>query len=703
MGDFAVGLSRQLYGLTMHSERPRHRMYEQWHPLGVVGIITAFNFPVAVWAWNAMIAAVCGDTMIWKPSSLTPLCAIAVQNIVNSVMDAHGLRGVFSLAIGRGSTVGERMINDRRVSRSSARPDRRRWASGSARCRRRAPRPLHPRAGRQQRDHRHGRCRPGPRPARDPLRRRRHGGAALHLHPADHHAQGDRRADSPSKLGRRLQDDQDRRSARPDDPDGAAGRRGRGRHDDEGPRGGPRAGGRDPLRRQARSTGPASTSSRRSCSAKPGHEDRPRGDLRADPLSASPSTRSTRRSRSTTASTRGSRARSSRGTCRRPRRSSRTREATAASPTSTSAPRARRSAAPSAARRRRAAGARPGATPGRSTCAARPTRSTGATTCRWRRASSSATSHNEEEGNGRACSRERRELHGDGGEGRRSPRCSTSEPPGAGRARRWSRRSSPWRGSTATRSRSRRSTSTKSQQVALRFGIMAVPTVIFFKGGKEVHRFSGAAVEGQDHRADRDPPTSGVGGSPHAARSSACRGRGGALVIHLLLGGWDPPRTGGPIRDPPTSSAAGAAQERSVLIRIASDEHAELVRGSRIPPPPSSQSATDTRSPGVPRARSRLICGNGLDAEVLSRTPSGPGVRLRLHGRGGRGRRQAPHSRAWDGCSTEAPTPPFWSIAAGIGCGDRGVVRPRPDRRPSDRLAGPIRSFRCRPRRDRIR
>jgi aldehyde dehydrogenase (NAD+) len=115
MGDFAVGLSRQLYGLTMHSERPRHRMYEQWHPLGVIGIITAFNFPVAVWSWNAMIAAVCGDTMVWKPSSLTPLCAIAVQNIVNKVTDAHGLRGVFCLTIGRGSTVGERMVNDRRI------------------------------------------------------------------------------------------------------------------------------------------------------------------------------------------------------------------------------------------------------------------------------------------------------------------------------------------------------------------------------------------------------------------------------------------------------------------------------------------------------------------------------------------------------------------------------------------------------------
>jgi aldehyde dehydrogenase (NAD+) len=84
VADFAVGLSRQLYGLTMHSERPGHRMYEQWHPLGVVGVISAFNFPVAVWSWNAMIAAVCGDCTLWKPSSDTPLTAIAVQKIVQS-------------------------------------------------------------------------------------------------------------------------------------------------------------------------------------------------------------------------------------------------------------------------------------------------------------------------------------------------------------------------------------------------------------------------------------------------------------------------------------------------------------------------------------------------------------------------------------------------------------------------------------------
>ncbi len=86
IADFAVGQSRMLYGKTMHSERPDHRMYEQWHPLGPIGVISAFNFPVAVWSWNAFIAAICGDPTIWKPSSSTPLCAIAVQNICNAVM-----------------------------------------------------------------------------------------------------------------------------------------------------------------------------------------------------------------------------------------------------------------------------------------------------------------------------------------------------------------------------------------------------------------------------------------------------------------------------------------------------------------------------------------------------------------------------------------------------------------------------------------
>jgi aldehyde dehydrogenase (NAD+) len=117
--DFAVGLSRQLYGLTMASERPEHRMYEQWHPLGPVGVISAFNFPVAVWSWNATIAAVCGDTLIWKPSELSPLTAIAVTKIAAEVMDGSGFEGVFGLAVGARS-VGELLVNDDRVPLVSA-------------------------------------------------------------------------------------------------------------------------------------------------------------------------------------------------------------------------------------------------------------------------------------------------------------------------------------------------------------------------------------------------------------------------------------------------------------------------------------------------------------------------------------------------------------------------------------------------------
>jgi aldehyde dehydrogenase (NAD+) len=115
IADFAAGLSRQLYGLTMPSERPGHRMYEQWHPLGIAGVITAFNFPVAVWSWNAMIAAVCGDCVLWKPSSQTPLTAVAVQNICNRVCAGHGLRGIFNLIIGQNEVIGETMLNDRRL------------------------------------------------------------------------------------------------------------------------------------------------------------------------------------------------------------------------------------------------------------------------------------------------------------------------------------------------------------------------------------------------------------------------------------------------------------------------------------------------------------------------------------------------------------------------------------------------------------
>lgn len=114
--DFAVGQSRQLYGFTMQSERPMHRMYDQYHPLGTVCTISAFNFPVAVWSWNAMIAAVCGDVNIWKPSSKVPLSAIACQNILKDVLIENNLpEGIFTLIIGKGSTIGEKILNEKRI------------------------------------------------------------------------------------------------------------------------------------------------------------------------------------------------------------------------------------------------------------------------------------------------------------------------------------------------------------------------------------------------------------------------------------------------------------------------------------------------------------------------------------------------------------------------------------------------------------
>ncbi len=116
IADMAVGQSRMLYGKTMHSERPQHRMYEQWHPLGITGVITAFNFPVAVWAWNAMIAAIAGDTVIWKPSSQAPLCAIAVQHICNRVMEEFGHPGVFNLFYAADRALSEQLVTDHNVA-----------------------------------------------------------------------------------------------------------------------------------------------------------------------------------------------------------------------------------------------------------------------------------------------------------------------------------------------------------------------------------------------------------------------------------------------------------------------------------------------------------------------------------------------------------------------------------------------------------
>ncbi|OGT31087.1 MAG: aldehyde dehydrogenase [Gammaproteobacteria bacterium RIFCSPHIGHO2_12_FULL_35_23] len=115
IADFAVGQSRMLYGKTMHSERLHHRMYEQWHPLGPVGIISAFNFPVAVWSWNAFLAAICGNTCIWKPSLKTPLCAIAVQHICNTVFEKNKLPNIFSLFIPKDHDLVERFVQDERV------------------------------------------------------------------------------------------------------------------------------------------------------------------------------------------------------------------------------------------------------------------------------------------------------------------------------------------------------------------------------------------------------------------------------------------------------------------------------------------------------------------------------------------------------------------------------------------------------------
>ena len=120
IADFAVGQSRQLYGKTIASERPEHRMMEQWHPLGPIGVITAFNFPVAVWAWNAMIAAVCGDPVIWKPSLVTPLTTMATHKIASDVMEAEGFPGVFQVIMGSDEEIGERMIADRRLPLISA-------------------------------------------------------------------------------------------------------------------------------------------------------------------------------------------------------------------------------------------------------------------------------------------------------------------------------------------------------------------------------------------------------------------------------------------------------------------------------------------------------------------------------------------------------------------------------------------------------
>jgi len=116
IADFAVGQSRMLYGLTMHSERAQHRMYEQWHPLGVVGVISAFNFPVAVWSWNAFLAAISGNATVWKPSPKTSLCSLAVQGVCNRVLERHSLPAIFQIFIDAGTALATKFVDDRRVA-----------------------------------------------------------------------------------------------------------------------------------------------------------------------------------------------------------------------------------------------------------------------------------------------------------------------------------------------------------------------------------------------------------------------------------------------------------------------------------------------------------------------------------------------------------------------------------------------------------
>ena len=198
--EFAVGLSRQLYGRTIASERPGHRLMETWHPLGVVGVITAFNFPVAVWAWNTAIALVCGDTVVWKPSEITPLTALACQALIERAADDVGAPGdVCRLSRARARSANS--WSTIRGSRWSARPARYAWAARSGPRVAAAVRQGAARTRRQQRRDRHAVGRPRSRSARHRVLRRGHGGPALH-----HAAPGDR-----SPLGGRHPGRADRR------------------------------------------------------------------------------------------------------------------------------------------------------------------------------------------------------------------------------------------------------------------------------------------------------------------------------------------------------------------------------------------------------------------------------------------------------------------------------------------------------------
>ena len=197
--EFAVGLSRQLYGRTIASERPGHRLMETWHPLGVVGVITAFNFPVAVWAWNTAIALVCGDTVVWKPSELTPLTALACQALIERAADDVGAPRAVSRLILGGREVGERLVDDPRVALLSATGSVRMGQQVGPRVAR-AVRPGAAGTRRQQRRDRHAVGRPRPGGARHRVLRGGHRGPALH-----HAAPADRAlARSPTSSSTRI-------------------------------------------------------------------------------------------------------------------------------------------------------------------------------------------------------------------------------------------------------------------------------------------------------------------------------------------------------------------------------------------------------------------------------------------------------------------------------------------------------------------
>ena len=227
--DFAVGQSRMLYGLTIQSERPSHRLMEQWHPLGVVAVISAFNFPVAVWSWNAALAAVCGDATVWKASEKTPLTAIAVTKIAERVCRETGADpAIFTLLMGDRKTVGQKLSADHAHSFDL----RHRLDANGCACCANGPWPAgqddHG-TGRQQRAHRRAERRSRNGDAIDLFRRSRHGGSALHLHAARDHARIGRRQSAQETSGR-IQVAADWKSARSPDGDGSLDREERSRH-----------------------------------------------------------------------------------------------------------------------------------------------------------------------------------------------------------------------------------------------------------------------------------------------------------------------------------------------------------------------------------------------------------------------------------------------------------------------------------------